>query len=152
LIDDEAPFHPRIPFSWEKLGAILWDSLKESIGVGLVVRTCLCVRMLWILFRRPVLPQLLGVAVIPCLLTGCLIFRYYNVKAARRKIFLIASVGGAAVASLCYAWLTSPSNRGLELATVFFVTLAASTALWVRVRLDSLAALLRFRVKRPYER
>jgi hypothetical protein len=150
--DGGASYSPRIPFSWEKLPPILRDSLKESIGFGLVVRTCLCIRILWILFRTPLIPQLLGLLAIPCLLTGCLIFRYYNVKAAREKFFLIASVGGAIAASLCYALFIAPPNRRLGVGNVFFVTLVSLTVLWVKVKLHSLAALLWPRIKRPNQR
>ena len=152
LSDDEIPYPPRIPFSWGKLGTILWDSLKESMRLGLVVRTCLCVRLLWILFRTPVFPQLLGMAVIPCLLVGCLIFRYYNVNPVRKKFFLIASVGSAFVASLCYTWFTFPESRKLQVESVFFVTLGSLLVLWVKVKLDFLATFLRIRMKRPHER
>jgi hypothetical protein len=149
LINDEVQFSPRIPFSWGKLRTILRDSLKESIAFGLVVRTCLCVRMLWILFRTPVFPQLLGIVTIPSLLVGCLIFRYYNVKSARRKIFFIASAAGAFVASLCYMWFTFSQSRKLGVEKVFFVTLGSLLVLWVKVNVKPkfLAMLLRTRMR-----
>jgi bacteriorhodopsin len=79
---------------------------------------------------------LAGVVTIPCLLTGCLIFRYYNVKAAKRRFFLIASVGSAIAVSLCYAWFTLPQSRRLEVGNVFFVTLVSLMVLWVKVKFD----------------
>ncbi|MDR2178728.1 MAG: J domain-containing protein [Synergistaceae bacterium] len=151
-VDDEPPRRPRIPFSWGELVAILGDSLKESIGLGLVVRTGLCVRMLWILFRSSPLSRLLGMVTIPCLLAFCLVFRYYNVKATRKKIFFIASVGCAFFASLCYTWFSSPKNRPLGAESAFFVTLIAWMLLWVKVKLDFLPSFLRIRAKRPHER
>jgi hypothetical protein len=131
---------PRVPFSGENLFSILRQSIKESVGLGLALRTCVCVRILWSIFRDLPLLQaskIFFIFFVTCLLMGCLVFRYYGVGSVNRKsFFAVSSLGCALSLSLIVVFLNFWENPKIDFGnmfwSVFLKTLLSLIVLWLK--------------------